>query len=1168
MGFDLTAAQRQAVENTGGPLLVSAAAGSGKTRVLVERLMDRVRRGADVDRFLVITFTNAAAAELRGRIAEELSEALGKAPGDRHLRRQLTLVYQAHISTVHAFCGDLLRQWGYLLDLESDYRLMDEREAQLLLQESMEALLERRYEAPDDALALLLDVFSAGRDDRALGEMALTIYNKLQSHPDPARWLEAQSAAFDLTGVTDAAQTIWGGYLLSRVRDLAAYWHGQLDAVLAQCRDGVPAYCPSLEVTVAGLGRLAAAKGWEEAVVPEFPRLGSSAKCPDPALADRVKALREQAKAQLAKALEPLTYHSAQLLAQMEAVAPAAQALLELVGELSAEYEAAKTRRAVLDFNDLEHKALRLLTDYPQAAQACAQRFEEVMVDEYQDTNQVQNAIFHALTQARGNLFMVGDVKQSIYRFRLADPTIFLDKYRAYPPAEAAAPGQGRRIILGENFRSRREVIDCVNYLFEALMSRELGELDYGPDEALRQGGAPDLERDDCAVELHLLDSADAEEDAQRAMMEPRFVARRLRALLDQGFLIPDGDKPPRPVEPGDMVILLRSPGPALGRYVQALREQGIPWASEGGEDIFETPEVAVALSYLEILDNPRQDVPLIAVLRSPLYGFTPDLLAQLGQEKGEKESFYDALVRDGGADCREVLDTLQTLRELAPDARSYELIWEVYSRTGLLALYASMSDGQTRREHLLALYNYARQFDASGHKGLFGFLNHLRRRRERGEVFSAPSGESGGGVRILSIHRSKGLEFPVVVVAGLGKQFNHEDARKPMLFHRDLGLGPQGMDTQRLIRYPTLCRWAVAEKLEEEMLSEELRLVYVALTRAREKLILTCALRNAERETERLLEQATLPVQPQALAHMATPGHWILCAALSRPEAAAIRCGRVPVHVPPAGVEFGAPWVIQFHDGGEDAHRPAASGTVADLPQPEPVQTPDYTWRYPWMAAAALPSKLTATQLKGRNLDGEVEEGAPPPAARAPIFDRPDFALEKGLTPGERGTAHHLVMQYLDYGKAGSREALEAELDRLQTQGFLTPQQRRAVDPEVFLTFFRSPLGREVLGAGEGLRREFKFSLLAPAERYWPQLAPGETVLLQGVVDCFFDTPQGLVVVDFKSDRVTEATVAARSEEYRPQLETYAEALSTLLERPVARRVLWFFSLGRAVEL
>lgn len=1167
MGLTLTADQRLAVEERQGPLLVSAAAGAGKTRVLVERLLARVRQGADIDRFLVITFTNAAAAELRQRVRDELNAALASQPGDRHLRRQLTLVYQAQISTIHAFCGQLLRQWGYLLDIEADYRLCDEGEGELLLREALTELLERRYEAPTGDFALLLDVFSAGRDDQALVEMTLDIYRKLQSHSDPRGWLERQQNAFDMSRYADVAQTPWGAYLLERLRELAGYWYDQLAPVLEECRAGVPPYCASLEVTLANLSALTRAETWDEAMPPEFPALGRMKKDDDPVLAQRVKALRDGCKTQLGRWEEALLRDSASLLDDIRLVAPAAQALLGLVGELSERYQALKAKRGVLDFNDLEHRTLELLTACPQAAWECAQGFEEVMVDEYQDTNQVQNAIFDALTKDRGNLFMVGDVKQSIYRFRLADPTIFLEKYRAYPPCAQAQEGQGHRVVLGENFRSRSEVIDCVNFLFSNLMSREVGELDYGADEALHAGGSFPP-RSDCAAELHLIANPkeESEETGDSAMTEPRFVARRLRRMLDEGFPVSDGQGGQRAVEPGDMAILLRAPGGVLGRYVQALREQGIPWASEGDEDFFDAPESAVALSYLEIIDNPRQDVPLIAVLRSPLYGFSPDRLAQLRAQKGEG-CYYDALTRDGGQDCRDFLAQLHDLRELARDKRSYELIWELYCRTGLLSLYCAMPGGESRREHLLALYGYARRYEAGGHKGLFGFLDHLRQRRERGERFTVPGGEGGNGVHILSIHRSKGLEFPVVVVSALGKQFNRMDAQAPMLFHRELGLGPQGLDTDRLIRYPTLCRWAVAEKLTEEMRSEELRLLYVALTRAREKLILTCAMRDPEREVGKLMEQARLPVPPQALAHMPTVGHWILCAALCRPEAGAIRMGMPPVHVSPAEAWYGQEWIITLQNGGDIGKPTTAPGRVTDAPERPAEKLPDYTWRYPWAAACDLPSKLTATQLKGRALDTEVEEETRP-APRSVIFDRPDFALEKGLTPGERGTAHHLVMQYLDFARTGSLGELEEEIRRLVEERFITPQQGAAVDPRVLLDFFRAPLGQEALAAGEGLHREFKFSLLEPAERYWPELDEGETVLMQGVVDCWFDTPEGLVILDFKSDRVTEATLAGRREEYRPQLEAYAQALGQLLGRPVARKILWFFSLSRGVEL
>ena len=1161
MGFPLTDAQRRAVDNVGGPLLVSAAAGAGKTRVLVERLLDRVEQGADVDQFLIITFTNAAAAELRERIGDELGKVLAQRPMDRHLRRQVNLVYSAHISTIHSFCQDFLRQWGHLIDLDPDFRLCDAGESQVLLQEALEEVLEKQYEAPTPEFALLLEMFAPGRDDGPLGRMAVDIFQKLQGHPDPAQWLTQQEERYRLEGVADAAKTPWGEYLLARFRGLAGYWYDQLEPLYQECREGVAAYCPSLLETLEGLKRLRSASTWDDAAAPEFPRLGSSAKCKDPDLAERVKGLRESCKRQFNKVGEPLGCESAALLRDMRAVAPAVVGLLKLAGRLGEEFGKTKERRGVVDFNDLEHLTLRLLEEHPEAAREVSERLVEVMVDEYQDTNQVQNAIFSKLTADRGNLFMVGDVKQSIYRFRLADPTIFLEKYKAYPNASDAAPGQGRRVILGENFRSRREVIDCVNYLFENLMSEDLGELDYGPEEALRPG-VERPSRDDCAAELHLLANPTADEDGDNSMTEPRFVARRLAQLVAEGFPVEDGHGGTRPVQPGDMAVLLRAPNRVVSRYVRALYEVGLPWASEGGEDFLESPEVAVALSYLEVIDNPRQDVPLIAVLRSPLYGLTPDQLAELKAQKGEG-CFYDALQRWDGQSGKTFLTDLEELRLLCQDKKSYELLWDIYCRKGLLFLYP-----EERRGGLLALYGWARKFEGSGHKGLFGFLTHLRRRREQGETLTTPA-VGGEGVQILSIHRSKGLEYPVVVVAGLGKRFNHLDSRETMLFHRTLGLGPKGLDPERMIQYPTLARWAVAEKLEEEMRGEELRLLYVALTRAREKLIMTCAMKDPEREVDKLLELAKLPPDPEGLRQLDTLGHWVLSAALCRPEGAALRQGMALRHTLPAEAEFGMRWRMELHGGGEYQTPPRLHGGVtAGQAGPVAGPLPDYTWRYPYAPATALPSKLTATQLKGRELDREAEEDA---AQRRPVlFDRPDFAEEKGLTPGERGTAHHVVMQFLDFSKTDSLEAIDGDIRRLVDRGIVAKRQGDAVDRQVIWNFFRSPLGQEVLAAGDGLHREFKFSVLEPAHRYFSELGEDstETVLLQGVVDCWFDTPEGLVIVDFKSDRVTTETVMERAAGYQPQLEAYATALGHLLGRPVRRRVLWFFALSEAVEL
>lgn len=1195
MGFPLTEQQRAVVDDRGGGLLVSAAAGSGKTRVLVERLLARVDTGEDIDRFLVITYTKAAAAELRGRIIEELSHRLEERPGDRHLRRQATLIYGAQISTIHAFCAQLLRECGHLLDLDPDFRLCDESEAGVLKLQTMDQVLEARYDAldPEGDFARLVDTMSAGRDDSRLIQIALDIYGKIQSHPAPSRWMAEQLAAFALEGVADAGQTPWGRLLLEDAQAQAEYWRKQMVRALALARDSdqlAAAYGPSLAETMESLRALSAAaeEGWDAArarATIAFPRLGAVRDCTDPETRDRIKSIRDKCKKRLGKVGEMLADSSETLLTDMRLVYPAVRGLFALVEEFGTAYASEKRRRGLLDFSDLEHGAVRLLTDghggATELAEQWAHRYSEVMVDEYQDTNEVQNAIFQAVSHGGRTLFMVGDVKQSIYRFRLADPTIFLEKYRTFRPQDEAREGENRRAVLTMNFRSRPQVLEGANDLFRAVMSRAFGEIDYTEDQRLYPGAsfpAPEGNGDPYALELDAIDLSCMEaEDGKsipRDLAEGRFVARRIRELLDGGFRIREEGGGLRPVNPSDIVILLRSPGAALRQYAQALEEQGIPWTAEGGRDFFACTEVSVALSMLEILDNPRQDVPLLSVLRSPVWDFSADRLAEL-RAKSRDTDFYGALAAGAGrgeADCSRFLEELARLRAYSGDLSCNQLLWQLYDRTNLLGIYSAMEPGETRRANLLALCACARQFEEAGHKGLFGFLSYLRRLRESGANLEAAAGnQEGAQVRILSIHRSKGLEFPVVFLAGLARRLNREDMQQPMLFHPKLGVGPRGLDTERMVEFPTLARQAVARKLESEMMAEELRLLYVAMTRAQEKLILTCALTGGAKDLQRLAGDAGFPVEPQALMTDQSTAQWVLTAALARPEAAVLRqAAGVPVTVPAA--ELGPQWDVRWVDG-------AALAAAPEKPNvPEPEEThhmgPDaaellerLSWRYPHEADAEIPSKLTATQLKGRTLDEEAAEQAPRPN-RPVVFGRPRFAAEEmGLTPAQRGTALHLVMQYIDFSRTGSIEAVSEEIDRLVGWEILTPQQGRAADPARIAAFFRSPLGREMMNSGS-LEREFKFSILVPARDYYPQAGEEEQVLLQGVVDCWFETKDGITVVDFKTDRVSRGTMAARAAEYAPQLTAYSRALEEVTGRPVTRRILWFFHADGACEL
>ena len=1192
MGFPLTEEQRAVVENRGGGLLVAAAAGSGKTRVLVERLLRRVQEeGADIDRFLVITYTKAAAAELRGRIAQELSARLAEAPGDRHLRRQAMLLYQTQISTIHAFCAQLLREHGHLLDLEADLRLCDESEAGVLMLQAMDQVLEERYEAigPESDFARLLDTMSAGRDDSRLVEIALDIYNKVQSHPDPHAWLAEQGRAFALEGITDAGETVWGRLLLDQAREQVGYWRTRMEEALKLCQGDEKlsrGYAPSLTETLAGLEafEIALGQGWDRAAeraAVAFPRLGAVRGCEDPAAQERIKAIREACKKRLGKLAERFADGSGQLLEDLRAVAPAVRGLFALVEDFSADYTALKRRRRLLDFSDLEHLAIRLLREPDgsptELAQLVGSRYIEVMVDEYQDTNEAQNAIFDAISGGGRRLFMVGDVKQSIYRFRLADPTIFLGKYRTFKPRDQAAEGEDRRILLTRNFRSRPQVLEGANFLFRSIMSVPFGEMDYTADEALYPGAEFPGREEDYAVELDALDLSGAEPEGEgekvpRDLLEARFAARRVRALLEGGFQVADGAGGTRPLEPGDVVILLRSPNTVLRHYARALGEQGLAWEAEGGEDFLTSTEVSVALSCLRIVDNPRQDVPLISVLRSPVWGFSADRLAQIRSAAPDTD-FYGALLADGGADVGEFLEELDRLRDLSCDMSCHQLLWEVYDRFAMLGIFSAMGDGETRRGNLLALAECARQFESAGHKGLYGFLSYLDRVMNAGGRLSAPNpaGE-GGGVRILSIHRSKGLEFPVVFLCGLARRLNREDMQKPMLFHPKLGVGPKGLDQERMVEYTTLARQAVAAQLEREMMAEELRLLYVAMTRAKEKLVLTCALTGGARDLRRLAEDAACPVDPQALLTTQSAAQWVLLPVLARPDAGALRRA-MERDVPLTAADCGPAWDIRWVDGGDLAAAPTFRRAAAAAEEPK-AEGPDpaalaerLSWRYPHQADTLIPSKLTATQLKGRNLDQEAAEAAPQPP-RPILFPRPRFAAEAlGLTAAQKGTALHLVMQFIDFSRAATKKGAAEEIRRLVREAVITPQQGEAADPARIAALFSSPLGRELL-ASDTLQREFKFSILAPARDYYPQAGEGEEVLLQGVVDCWFETLEGITVVDFKTDRITGEDLSARAESYRSQLTAYSRALEEIIGRPVVRKVLWFFRLDRAVEL
>ena len=1162
--FKPTPSQKLAIEDRGGELLVSAAAGSGKTRVLTERLMRWITEGdapRSIDNFLIITFSTAAAAELRSRISEELSARAAADPGSKRLRRESALVRRAQIGTIHSFCSALLREYAGRAGIAPDFAIADEDRARELRRLSLETVLEAAYAEAEPGFIQLADTVGAGTDDRRLESLVLELHGKLQSHARPGDWAARQSELFE-TGAEDAADTPWGRELLESAADELLWWAGEFDELvrsLAGFEKMGKAYVPSFSETASSLRGAAkrAAEGWDalrEALPIAFPRLGSlRGGGEDPELAERAKARREACKKAAKRIEKGFTLPSEQLLRDMRATAPAMRALLKLVGDFDAEYTRRKRRRSLLDFADLEHLAARLLTEPDgsptETAREVSRRYAEVMVDEYQDVSLVQDMIIRAVSDSGRRLFMVGDVKQSIYRFRLADPTIFLKKYESY--ADAPQPeGVPRRVFLRESFRSRGEVVDAVNAVFGCLMSKGLGEMEYDERARLRAGleypgvvPVPEL------VAVPLPGADEDEERPDKIEVEAAYVARMMRRLVETGAKISEGSAL-RPLGYGDIAVLLRSVNVSGPVWRRVLAREGVPVEAGQSGGFFEAPEVAVILSLLAVIDNPRQDVALISVLRSELFGFTNDELTEIRLMSGEGD-FYAALSARAQVSekARAFLDTLDRLRDFARDSELATLIWEIYESLGCMALCSAMRDGEGRRARLLRLFELARSFETTGWRGLRRFLDWLRSMRERGEEPAFPDEDGGGAVRIMSIHRSKGLEFPVVFIGDTARQFNRSDLRGSVLVHPELGLGPKFTDAARGIEYPTLARRAVANRLERELLSEELRLLYVAMTRARERLFITCTFADPQKTMDKLAPAAQEHIPAQALLPMRSMAEWLICAALGT--------GGRALTLSIGGDEEGAPRRVT----------PAA--------QPEPERTGEeaspvdfdalLAWRYPHSGAETLPSKLTATELKSlAEPDAESAELLPR-AART--FRRPDIALAaRRLTAAERGTATHLALRYLELGALTTPEAAREAVDRLAAAGKLSAREAAAVDAAGLCRFALSPLGRRIAAAPSVLR-EFPFALLCPAERFFPG-AEGEELLLQGVVDCCLIEPDGAVIVDYKTDRIAPEAAPERAKRYAAQLETYAWAVSRITGLAVKAKIVYFLQPGEAVEL
>ncbi len=1158
MAETLTYAQRQAVEHRGGKLLVSAAAGSGKTKVLVDRLMGYILdpvSPAHIDDFLIITYTKAAAGELRSKIAAKLSELIATMGPNKHLQQQMQRLYLAKISTVHGFCTDILRQYAYRLNISADFRVGDEGECLQLQLKALENIINAAYDSVplDPDFCSFVDTQGLGRDDRQIPEIIMKVYNSARCHLNPEQWLD-WCVAFD-SETDDAGETPWGRYLLDDLRDFLSL---QIDAfqnciAAGEKLDNMEKPVALFRDIVVQLKQLSDSKRWDEVVANqhiEFGRLTFSKKCTDLLLPEQMKAVRNACKDGLSKRLRSFVDGSEQILIDLKETLPSARGLVSLVRAFAEEYDRLKRNRGILDFSDLEHRTLDLFwgkkrSSVTAVASEIGDNFREIMVDEYQDSNEIQDAIFTALTDKKQNCFMVGDVKQSIYQFRLADPSIFIEKYNTYTPVDSERNGRGSKVLLSHNFRSSGGVISAVNDVFSLCMSPEVGGLRYGEEEMLREG-IPHIPLSEPEVSLY---GIDVQQDTYAE--ESRFVADRICELMDGTHFVRDGDKL-RPICPEDIVILLRSPGSVGAEFQYALQQHGIRCTMGDTADLLQTEEISTVCAILQIINNPLQDIPLVAAMTSPVFAYTAEDLAVL-RSKDKASGIYALLQAAEDEKSRTFLNTLNDLRSAARWLSVTELLSEVYSKTKILSVYASMPDGDIRFDNLQTFFQIVSDYETNGPKELGRFLEYLDSAQQRG-LSSSASQQDRGTVTIMSIHKSKGLEFPVVFLCGLSRSFNQESARSQVLCDKDLGLGLGNTDAKLRVRYPTIAKRAISTKILREGLSEEMRVLYVAMTRARDRLIMTYAVKNLAGDLQDFAMRLDMSSAKLLASCADCPGAWVLQSALTRSEAGAFFA--LGGHPSCAQVRDD-PWLIAVADPAKENSNVMQSedtvNTTSNLQLEQLKYNLDFSYQN--QAATQIPSKLTATQLKGRLLDLEISDGANSSAAVS--FRKPSSeAKRRGM---EYGSAMHSVLQHIQYSACHSAADIQAEIHRLAEEQLISGKQVELADPEKLFAFFQSDIGKKLLHS-EQVIREFKFSIMEDAGKYYENVRD-EKILLQGIVDCALIEDDGIIVIDFKTDIVTGETIENTAQKYGPQVKAYSDALSRIFCKPVKQAMLYFFA-------
>lgn len=1181
MGVKWTTDQQHAIECRKGSVLVSAAAGSGKTTVLVERV---IRRLTDEDNpcsaedLLIVTFTRAATAQMREKIGAAILKRLSEDPTDRHLRRQYMLLPFAKICTIDSFCNDLVRENFHALSISPDYSLLDNETAVIMKNDVCEAMLERAYEEDSDgSFSGLSDMMSSGSSDEDFAKLIIKMYDISTAYPFPDLWLDSLIEEYSQP---DINKSCWGGIIKKYVCDMLDYCVSSSNEMMAAMESDsivADAYGAAVQSDINMYAELREKvnRDWDEALeafnTVKYMGLGRVPKGYESETKNAVMTARKKLKDLLKKVPNIMCVSSGEHSEDVRLMRGPVTKLIELVKQFGREYSAEKDKMNSADFSDILHRALNLLavsdgrggyikTDL---ARELSSHYVEILVDEYQDINEAQDMIFKAISADENNLFTVGDVKQSIYRFRQAMPEIFLRRRGTTHSFESGKYPLG--ITLGSNFRSRVGVTSCVNYIFRQLMSTEAGELEYDDSEALNAAAKyPERDTPDC--ELHVVTDKGNRVDTLEA--QARYVARYIDCTVREGKTLVTKGGAMHPASYGDFCILLRTAKNVSSVYANALSERGIPVFSPETGGFFEAAEISFILSLLRVLDNPVQDIPLAAVMLSPLFGFSAGELADIRAsakerlEAGETEPLYRSVAAsadEGDEKAAAFLKKIESLRRLSLTLSAGELVRRVCEETGFDAIAGAMPDGERRRLNIGLLCDYAEKYEAAGNLGLSGFIRFIDKvARTSGDLATAarPS-ENADIVRIMTVHQSKGLEFPICILADMQHAFNERDNTESVLISSSAGLGMKRRTEDGISVYDTASRRAAVITSERMGRSEEMRVLYVALTRAKENLVMVTSVPNPEKGLAKVAVECGIGerTNPFAVLRMNNFSDLVLMALMRHPAADELRKLSgvdVPIFLPEKD-RFKLKVVVSdsesFMTESANEQKIAAKPVFFD----EVCERLDYS--DPRSVLSSVPAKRAASDGSERGINREYFASS-----------RPAFMSSGGLTPAQRGTATHKFMQFSNY--AAARADIESELARLVDGGFLSEEEGKAVNVSAAKRFFMSSLAERIF-ASDNVMREKKFAALFPAKFFYPELtgeATEEKIVVQGIADCVFVEDGKLVIVDYKTDTGVDAE--ALLDRYSAQLGIYREALSQALGMPVKETLLYSFFMNSTVKV